>query len=238
MPLEHEVEKHADAGAKAKGFLTHKIGPLELWQWFAATAGLLLAIAAYRRQAGASAQSATVVPATPTGDATTGGGTDGPLTNASAAGQLETIQAELQTLAGNAPNVGATAGSTNTNTNPTGVSNGFSTEINDLYATLGRAPDTAGASYWQNQLGLEGFNQVFANFEQAAANNGELASVTANQQSTQAFVQSQYQALTGHQGDQAGVSYWVGQIQQTGIPKESTLFANTVSGKQKAGQTP
>lgn len=237
MPdLDHVSDKAGDAadaaGGKAHGFLTHKLGPLELWQWFAATAGLLLAFAAYRRQTASNANSANVVPAVPTGDPTTGSGTDGPLTNASAAGQLESIQAELQTLAGNAPNVGGTAASTNTNTNPTGVSNGFSTEINSLYATLGRAPDTAGASYWTQQLGLEGFNQVFAQFESTPEAQTYAA------QSPTAFVNAQYQALAGRQGDTGGVNYWVSQVQQVGVARESQAFSSAVTAAQQKGQNP
>jgi len=83
-------------------------------------------------------------------------------------------------------------------------------EVSGLYlTTIGRSPDSAGVAYWVDQvmhgkLTVAQVGQSFFDQSEVKAKYDGL--------STTAFVQSVYQNVLGRDAEQAGLDYWVGQL--------------------------
>lgn len=212
------ADELVDAGGKTKGFLKHKIGPLEVWQWGAATLGVLFAYMAYKRsRSGGSAAGAGApasVPATATNLPGSGGNpTDlgttisGQLTNLT--GQVGALQ---QTVAG--------LGTTPAGAAAVQTSNGISSDVQNLYNQIGvSSPDAAGAAYWQTQInsGVTGSNLL-----------NEFVGATPS--ATTGFVTQEYQTQLHRAPDTAGLAFWEGQVQTLGATQEQRNFTAAVQG--------
>lgn len=159
-------EAITDATGKTTGFLKKKVGFLEVWQWAAAAAGILVAYMAYRNyiaNAGASTPTATVGNPISTSPITDLGATG---TQNALAGQLADLQQVLASTptAVTAPtNSGQTSSANNLaqftsfSGSPAGLQLAQSNPnayVNLEYQdVLGRAPDTSGGSFWAQNLG-------------------------------------------------------------------------------------
>ncbi len=210
--LAENFEAAPEGGGKFN--LKKKVGPLELWQWGAATLGVLFAYLAYRNHAankaggpsGAPATSTTLPPggANPTDLGTTISGQLTDLTGQ--VGQLNAAEA-ASNVAGTSP-VAAT-------TTPSG--NGFSDAINNLYASIGQSPDTAGAAFWQSKINA-GDPYVLNEFAASAPS---------------AYVTQQYKTA-GISPDAAGLAFWQGQIGTVGAAQETKAFNASVAARPAA----
>lgn len=204
-----------DFGGKAEGGLKKRIGPLEVWQWGAATLGVVFAYLAYKQHAANSTSGAPAsVGATNTALPGTGGqptdiGTtiSGQLTDLT--GQVGALQ---QSVAGLAPGGGT----------PSTNQSGFSADITNLYGLTGRTPDVGGAAYWQSVVNTQGVGQAVNQFAATPEAQGFAASNPAG------FVSAEYQTELGRTPDAAGLAYWQGQLQTLGAAKEAQAFTTTV----------
>ena len=94
-------------------------------------------------------------------------------------------------------------------------------EVAKLYvATFNRAPDAAGLNYWTNDSGLslEGIAQSF--FDQS-----ETRTLYPSGTSDSSFVTSVYDNLFNRVPDTDGLNYWVGELGNGNISKQSFILA-------------
>ena len=160
----------AEEGAgKAGGFLKKKAGPLEYWQWAAATLGVVFAYLAYRNHVSASAGAPASAPATDTSLPGTGGNPTDLGTTIS--GQLTDLTGQVGALQNTV--AGLTSGAAATTTQST---NGFSSDVSNLYELTGRSPDTSGAQYWQGVVNSQGLTSAFNQFAATPEAQGYAAS--------------------------------------------------------------
>jgi len=89
-----------------------------------------------------------------------------------------------------------------------GTADGFLTaSYEDL---LGRAPDSAGLTYWEGQL------------SSGASPTSVIAGILSSTEYRTEFVEGLYNDLLGRAPDAAGLSYWVGQL-ASGVTDESVI---------------
>jgi hypothetical protein len=209
VPLADVGDAVEGGGSKVAGGLKKKVGPLEVWQWAAATLGVVFAYLAYKNHASNSAggpgQAATNTTLPPGGAAPTSDTTvlSGQLTDLT--GQVGALQ---QSVAGLSPGGGAPS---------TVTTNGFGSDITSLYSQIGASPDAAGAAYWgaQSQSGL--LDRFVGSTPQATAG----------------FVTQQYQSNLGRTPDAAGLAYWEGQVGKVGATQEQAQFKAATAGGAK-----
>lgn len=214
--------------SKGKNVLTHKLGPLDLWQWLAATGGLLLAYLAYRRTAASTSTSATAVPSIASGNGVLASSSD----SMTVSGQLQNIEGQLASISAQLPAAG-TGGSTSSSAAPSTDAVAPPTAVQKLYATVGTSAggiDPGGASFWDQRIGLEGINSVLAEIDNTAQG------ISYGNANPAAFVDAQIAALEPQNaGDTAGRAYWISQVQQVGAGQEAKAFSAAVTNAQKQG---
>lgn len=213
VPLADIEDVPGKAAGGLKGGLTHKVGPLEIWQWGAATLGVIFAYLAYRNHAASSAGGPSSAPAT---------ATTLPAGGANPTDIGTTISGQLTDLTGQVGQLQQSVAGLNTATAPvaattTTTTNGFSSDITSLYSQIGQSPDAAGAAFWQGKLN-SGDTNVFNEFAASAP---------------QGFVTQQYGTQLHRAPDAAGLAYWQGQIQSVGATKETAAFNKVVAGGSK-----
>lgn len=94
-------------------------------------------------------------------------------------------------------------------------------EVAKLYvATFNRAPDNAGLDYWVNESGLsiEGIAQSFFDQEETKTIYDSLTSNTD-------FVNAIYQNLFNRDAEQAGLDYWVGELNAGRTTRDTSILA-------------
>lgn len=92
--------------------------------------------------------------------------------------------------------------------------------VTKLYiATFNRAPDAGGLTYWVNQSGLtlEEIAQSF--FDQKETQDKY------NGMDNQTFIETVYQNVLAREGEEAGVNYWVGELNDGKITKDNAILA-------------
>jgi|GEM_PF-1256324 len=92
-------------------------------------------------------------------------------------------------------------------------------------ATFNRAPDSAGLSYWLNDSGLD-LEQIAESF----FNQAETLA-TYNGLDNEAFVKAVYENLFNRTAEQAGVDYWVGEL-DAGTVAKSVFILAVINGAQ------
>lgn len=115
--------------------------------------------------------------------------------------------------------------------------------VTELYRNvLGRAPDSDGATYWQNQLtsGAQDRAQLLVGFSESSENVSASASVFSNgvfaPSQTAISVLAAYQTVLGRAPDAAGLAYWVDQL-QAGIGGTTLAASLIASPEAQAGNT-
>lgn len=204
-----------EVGSKAGGGLKKKIGPLELWQWGAATLGVVFAYLAYRNHVANSAGAPSSAPAT---------NTSLPGTGASPTDLGTTISGQLTNLTGQVGQLQNQVAGLGTGGTPTvQSSNGFSSDVTNLYGLVGRSPDTAGAAYWQNVIDTQGLSNAVNQF----AATPEAQSYAAS--NPQGFVNAEYSTVLGRTAEPAGLSYWQGRLSTAGPAQEAKAFTSSAT---------
>ena len=118
---------------------------------------------------------------------------------------------------------GLTPGAAATTTQST---NGFSSDISNLYGLTGRSPDAAGSQYWQGVVNSQGLTSAFNQFAATPEAQGYAASNPAG------FVAAEYQTELNRTPDAAGAAFWQGQLTTLGPAKEAQAFsASAAKGK-------
>lgn len=197
--------------------LKKKVGPLPLWGWGAIGVGILAFL--YYRSKNAGGGTPAVLPTAmgATGDANANGNPVGYDALSSqitgVAGQLGTLQQQL-------------AGSMGT-TSTSGVTTPATGQAGSWYTSfLGRPADTAGASFWNNQIQSGGALSAFQQLEstpeaqQYAANNPG------------AVVGAEYTQFLNRPADAAGLAYWTQYLNMNGAAAESAAFLNSARAEQ------
>lgn len=214
-PLAENFEAAPAGGGKFS--LKKKVGPLEVWQWGAATLGVVFAYLAYRNHAANAAGGPSSAPATAT--TLPAGGGSPPSGETTLSGQLTDLTGQVGALQqsvaglGNVPVAATTA--------PSGT--GFSNDITNLYGLVGRSPDASGAAYWQNVINTQGLNAAVT---QVAGTPEAQAYAAAN---PTGFVQAEYTTELGRTADPAGLAYWQGRLQTAGAPAQAQAFGGAVT---------
>ena len=99
-------------------------------------------------------------------------------------------------------------------------------EISELYvATFNRAPDAAGLAYWMGTGTPATTATTVLEVANAMLASEEMAATYPSTQTTTEFVEAMYQNLFGRAAEQAGLDYWVGQIDTGAVAKESMIKA-------------
>ncbi|MDO9266716.1 MAG: DUF4214 domain-containing protein [Sulfurimonas sp.] len=93
-------------------------------------------------------------------------------------------------------------------------------DVTRLYvASFNRAPDAAGLSYWMNDTMITNLEDMATAFMQSA----EMTALYPIAQTNTEFVQSMYSNMFGRSADVSGLAYWVGQLDNGTLPRESMI---------------
>ncbi|MDO9266717.1 MAG: DUF4214 domain-containing protein [Sulfurimonas sp.] len=108
-------------------------------------------------------------------------------------------------------------------------------DVTRLYvASFNRAPDAAGLSYWMNDTMITNLEDMATAFMQSA----EMTALYPIAQTNTEFVQSMYSNMFGRAADASGLAYWVEQLDNGTLPKESmiqTLINGAIAGTGSVG---
>lgn len=98
--------------------------------------------------------------------------------------------------------------------------------VTKLYiAFFKRAPDKAGLNYWVNQSGLS-LEQITQSFFDQPETQAKYAGVD-----DRAFIESIYQNVLGRVGEEAGIQYWLNELQVGHISRDYMILA-VINGAQ------
>ncbi|MCJ8508744.1 DUF4214 domain-containing protein [Rhizobium lemnae] len=98
-------------------------------------------------------------------------------------------------------------------------------------AAFNRTPDQGGLSFWIKSMDA---GTSLIRVSQGFIDSGEFKTVYGTSPSNQAFVQKLYQNVLNRDGEQAGVSYWLGQL-ESGISKAQVLASFAESAENVSG---
>lgn len=107
-------------------------------------------------------------------------------------------------------------------------------QVTEIYvATFGRAPDTAGLAYWVGQVGNKHLtvNQVAQSFFDQPETTAKYPQGTSNS----AFITTIYQNVLNRNPDQAGLNYWVGELDRGAFGRHQAIMAIINGAKAATG---
>lgn len=102
------------------------------------------------------------------------------------------------------------------------------------YGVLGRAPDKEGTNYWVGRLnGTTGKKQTLAQIAAGFMNSGEFKNKYGTL-SNQKFVEAMYPQVFGRKADEAGLKYWVDQLNTNKTTRDKLMIGFTQSAEMKS----
>jgi len=109
-------------------------------------------------------------------------------------------------------------------------------KVTEIYvATFGRAPDTAGLAYWVGQVaaGSLTLDQVAQSFFDQPETKAKYPEGT----SYASFITTIYQNVLNRDPDQAGLNYWVGELDRKAFSRSQAIIA-IINGAKAASGSP